>query len=80
MFVHLFPFSKYKHSDMFPKWDAGQVVVTEDTRWGRRGEGMGGGGEERGGQERGGVASSFLVFSECGSQNIKAVRVFSDIT
>lgn len=36
--------------------------------------------ERRGGQERGEEASSSLVFSNCGSQNIKAGRVFLDIT
>ena len=50
MCVHLFPFLKYKHSAMFPKLDAGQVVVTEDTRWGRRGEGTRR--ERRGGEGR----------------------------
>lgn len=35
-------------SDKFLKLDAGQVVVTEDTRWGWRGEGT----EEKGGEGR----------------------------
>ena len=38
--MHLFPFLKYKHIDMFPKLDAGQVAVMGAIRReGRGGDG-----------------------------------------